>query len=565
MIVRALVTAALLAALASCPAEGPGAPTLDAVEPAQAETGAEVELTLRGQGFYLSAQQQLSGDEAIRVDARFRVILDGPLGSEQRRRVVLDEVTYVDATTLRATVPASIAVGRHDVLLFTPCGPAALDAGYEALPATTVFVDGGSSDVGSSDVVRSDVGLPDTAAPDTSLPDVLGPDVSDAGLPLEIIPSNGIDPTWLDETTASITVSANRRLNTDNGTSNGIPFPFFHVVTQQQDCGSEPVEIGVFAFAQLTVLEGATLRIIGSRAAAIVASGPVEVHGVIDASGGSGACPVLDLPTCAGPGGFPGGQSENPGEDGQGPGGGGGGFGDNQTDGLDEMGGGGGGHGGLGGEGGDETEAPFLLGGAGGTSYEGRDPLCGGSGGGGGGAGSLWDPAINTGAEGGGGGGALQLFSRDRISVSGSGAGINAGGGGGRGDKEDTYDDGAGGGGAGGTVLLEAPRVELLDGALLAANGGGGGGRSSRINVDPGDDGETGLLSDQSAAGGAGGGGEGGALADPDGQDGRDYRDGTCGGGGGAGQVHIITYDDAQFTNAGSVSPAPTTAALDLQ
>lgn len=71
---------------------------------------------------------------------------------------------------------------------------------------------------------------------------------------------------------------------------------------------------------------------------------------------------------------------------------------------------------------------------------------------------------------GGAGGGAVQIVSRTRISVLGTGAIDASGGGGGAGGATAA----GGGGGAGGAVLLEAPQV-VLDGAVIISTKGGSG------------------------------------------------------------------------------------------
>jgi hypothetical protein len=211
---------------------------------------------------------------------------------------------------------------------------------------------------------------------------------------------------------------------------------------------------GIWSLGDTTIASGATLRILGLNAAAIVSSGNLAVHGVIDARPADGSGNVCPEAASAGPGAGTGGvgcMSCGPGGDygawGNGPGGGAG-----YTDGPQSAGphieGGGAGHAGPGGAG---DNGAFAT--SGGASYD----AGGGSGGGAG-----------AGGGGGGGGGFVTLVAGYAITIGDGTAleGVNAGGCGGW---------GGGGGGSGGTIVLEAPFVQLQALGTLAANGGSGG------------------------------------------------------------------------------------------
>jgi hypothetical protein len=366
---------------------------------------------------------------------------------------------------------------------------------------------------------------------------------------LELVPSNGIDPGWLPGP-APLDATIDLVLDTDAGTIDGIASTGYHQVAAVDCGGGAIVGIGVFAFSTITIGDGVHVTAVGTRALALVSVGPIEIHGVIDASSGVG-CP--DPPRCAGPGGFAGGlyDAYNP-QVGFGPGGGGHGY---SADGPgNESGGGGGAACGSGGTGGDDGSGLYLPG-LGGTAYLAAAlvPLCGGSGGGAGGPASfVGDP----GSRGGGGGGAVQIVSATSVTIGSTVgvAGIRVAGGGGQGDKASTIDDGGGGGGAGGAILLEAPKIEV-DG-VLAANGGGGGGGYNNGAVAT--DGESGQLSATAAAGGPGvrRGGNGGAGATIGGEIAPGpVGDGGAGGGGGAGRIRLNTRSSAA-TIAGTLSPS---------
>ena len=305
---------------------------------------------------------------------------------------------------------------------------------------------------------------------------------------------------------------------------------------------------GVFVVKTFNIA-GGLLRIKGQNAFALMASGKIIVGGVIDATGGPGACPsntsTTKKPSCAGPGGYRGGcQQTNTVDDGFGPGRG---FAQKSY----PDGAGGGGHGGKGGNGGGKQH------GNGGSPYgPSLTALVGGSGGGGFGVGSM---TLKRSC-GGGGGGAVQLVSSSSIEV--VAKGINVGGGGG-----DYGDSNAGaGGGSGGLILLEAPVVSVKsvkDGVVLAANGGGGGAGGSS-----GAAGETGALSCSPAKGGTtpydAGGGNGGAGTNLNGAGGKACNWCKSGGGGGAaGRIRIHTAAGKASLGSGcATSPAPTTTAF---
>lgn len=289
--------------------------------------------------------------------------------------------------------------------------------------------------------------------------------------------------------------------------------------------------VAIFRFNDLTI--DAPIRLGGTHAIALVASGNVTINTIIDGR------PLTCAAPAAGPGGFVGGQISTTGS---GPGAlNGGEGGANNTDG-----GGGGGHGAGGGAGG----SPDGTKPAGGTAFGDAaiTVLRGGAGGGGGGDGG--------GPVGGGGGAALQIVAGGTITISATG-GINAGGCGG--ENAGGSDSGAGGG-AGGTILLEGLTVRIQ--GALAANGGGGG------NGGGGSPGEHGRLDRTPAAGGTGGdgqGGTGGAGTTPGGQPGAIGATRAGGGGGAIGRIRINTRSGtATIDGTAVMSPAltdiPTTA-----
>jgi hypothetical protein len=374
---------------------------------------------------------------------------------------------------------------------------------------------------------------------------------------LELVPSNAIDPAWVGSGTVPLNATSDLVIDTELGTitAAGVPLSgiVFHPIAAV-DCGNaKPIGIGVFSFTTITISDGVTVHAIGSRALAVVASGPIEIDGLLDVAGGT-TC--TDPPRCAGAGGFAGGLYDafNP-QAGDGPGGGGHGYSANGPG--DESGGGGGAGCGNGGAGGDAL-AMVYVGGAGGSPYQAAslEPLCGGSGGGAGGPASYTgDP----GERGGGGGGAVQLVSAVSVTIgstSAAASGVTAGGAGGQGDKAQTIDDGGGGGGGGGAILIEAPQITVAAGAVLAANGGGGaGGYNSGAIAN---DGVAGLLSAAVALGGTGlrPGGSGGAGATVRGEDAPGpIGDGGAGGGGGTGRIRLNSRTGT-CTIAGVVSPS---------
>ncbi len=260
--------------------------------------------------------------------------------------------------------------------------------------------------------------------------------------------------------------------------------------------------IAVFSFDVLTIPSGASLKVQGSRPAALLASGTITIAGTINANGGDGSNGAASAGTAgtAGPGASPGGAGgtvSGAGHNGSGLGAGSGG--------SSQHGGAGAGFGGVGGT------AQSVATGAG--PVNGVDPiltLSGGSGAGGEGGfpgGGLGSPS-SAGGAGGGGGGALEIGSLGTVVLTGSTITANGGDGG-----NDTnggglgISAGSGGGGSGGAILIHGSSILL--GSLQAAGGagsgttakggGGGGGRISFQAVfNPG-------ASGVSVAGGSGG------------------------------------------------------------
>ncbi len=384
-----------------------------------------------------------------------------------------------------------------------------------------------------------------------------------------LVPSNGIPASALTRSDIGRRITGTIIFNTDDGaiespTGDVLREPGlgvdpdlsidFSIVTQ--DGGPN---IGVFSLRTWVIESGVTVRARGNNAFALVAGEEIIVNGVIDVTGGDGACAPSfsfdDDAQCPGPGGLAGGgpnQAAN--------GAGAGGRGTGGGSGFAEGGGGGGGHRGRGGEGGVGATGNTENG-AGGDTFGSAAlvPLSGGGGGGGGGD----EPQVpgSRGGTGGGGGGAVQLVAGVAITIAPDGAvcGINAGGGGAGGADTSA---GGGGGGAGGGVLVEAPVVTLESGCVLAANGGSGSGASS------GDPGVVGQLSASPAPGSdgsnnrnSGDGGDGSADDEAQGEDGGSDTDEAGGGGGGSGAIRVNTFPDA-FSPQGTSSPRERTGTL---
>lgn len=284
------------------------------------------------------------------------------------------------------------------------------------------------------------------------------------------------------------------------------------------------------------------LRVTGPVPLAIVASEVVVIDGIVDAAA------RLDLP---GPGGFSGGDADQPAGRGPTAGAAGGG--------PPSGGGSGGGGAGRCGGGGDGGGAPKAAGGNAATAGWDLTPLFGGSGGGRGHV-PLPAPASSAGA-GGAGGGALQITSLGSISVSGA---VTVAGGGGRSGLA-SVEAAGGGAGSGGSLLLEAPEIRLASGGILTATGGGGGGGSGRGGA--GEDGSNGALRVDRAPGGAAGargggdGGDSGAGTELDGLPGGivNARGSLGGGGGGGAGCILVRTVDGTWQPAGSTSPTGAT------
>lgn len=501
-------------ALAGCGALSSADLTIDGVDPASGPNTTAVAVRIEGSGFHLPITTNLDHGTAV-VGTIDVTVGDTPL----------EDTTWQSEQLIEGTVPAGLAVGSYDV---------------------TVTI-GDQTDVSAGAY---------TVACALDCP--LGCDPSGTRC-MELVPSNGLDPAWVQAGTAPLAPTADVVIDTDTGTiTPAVAGVVYHQVAPVDCGGGALVGIGVFSFSSIAIPPGVTVRAVGANALALLSAGPIELAGVLDASGGqiTPACP--DPPRCPGPGGFFGGLYDafNP-EDGHGPGGGGHGY---SADGPgDESGGGGGATCGAGGRGGDVGDAAMPPG-LGGVPFGAPTivPLCGGAGGGAGGPASyLGDP----GSRGGGGGGAVQLVSAVSVAIeataAGAPSGITVAGGGGQGDKAATYDDGGGGGGAGGTILIEAPVISVDPGAVLAANGGGGGGGYNGGAIAT--DGTAGQLSNVAAPGGPGvrTGGTGAAGATLTGQDAQGPSgDGGAGGGGGAGRIRLDARDAMSVTLGGVVSPS---------
>lgn len=293
----------------------------------------------------------------------------------------------------------------------------------------------------------------------------------------------------------------------------------FRIAAQLDDSrlGAASPALGVFGFRSLKVAAGTTVRVIGTRAAALLTEGDLVVEGMITARATCDAgVPVA--------GGYASAAGPRPGASGPPYA-----CGVNNTRTCYAGGGGAG----FGTAGGDSDTRNAAKGGAAFPPLDGGTfTLFGGSGGGAGGEDQSKGPGSGA-VPGGVGGGALQFGANGSFVLSGV---LDACGCGGRGGA---------GGGAGGMIVIEAPSVKLAPTAIIAANGGGGGAFSNNP-VD-------GLLSGAQAIP-SNGGGRGGALSGAAGPGGNSQ---STGGGGSVGRVVLNSLSTAPLPDSGVLSPAP--------
>lgn len=288
-----------------------------------------------------------------------------------------------------------------------------------------------------------------------------------------------------------------------------------------------PPQIAVFHFHDIEIGSGATLRVTGARALALLGTGSINVLGTIDASGSNGTAGQTNSPGAggsAGPGGFDGGTFLTdmgcPGGNGSGRGPGAGTEGEcgasgNRGDNGDSNGSGAGG-GGSGCSAGGGAGGSFATSGQPGSpGASGMDGATGGNGpgvGGRGGAGCSSTPI---------GGFVAPTYGDERLEplYGGSGGGTggfggmgafggNGGNGGGLGGSSG-FGGGPGGGGGGGGAVLLCSDTEIIVAGGVNVRGGNAGTAGS------GDGGQMGskpVNSLQGPRGGGGGGGAGGAA-----------------------------------------------------
>lgn len=302
------------------------------------------------------------------------------------------------------------------------------------------------------------------------------------------------------------------------------------------------LNVAVLTVKSLTIADTVAMKVRGTAALAVVASGKIIVLGTIDARGyGPGGAGVLcnaatttSVPV-PGPGGSPG--SEGGEKIGAGAGNSG-----------DIGGGGGGGFAGAGGNGG--IVDSFENASVGGIVVPFPATLVGGFGGG---------RSVNN--HGAGGGGGVQLVSATSIQIGGGSAvgGINVGGCGGLGNNT----PGGSGAGSGGMILLQSPLVDVRASGALAANGGSGGAGGFRGNA-----GNLSSVAATTPASTTGGGGAGAAGATLQGGNGTlsntdPSSSPAGGGGGGAGYVRIENAAGTlDLVEGATISPAMGTTAV---
>jgi len=123
----ALLACALACARTSAP---PPPPAPAAVDPPGSYFGQPTLVRLRGAGFTLGAVQQLGGGGHIALQEDFRAFLG---------TAPLQDVRWVDSSTLLATVPASVPPGTYALSVQGPYGNGTVDGVFrvvDALPAS---------------------------------------------------------------------------------------------------------------------------------------------------------------------------------------------------------------------------------------------------------------------------------------------------------------------------------------------------------------------------------------------------------------------------------------------
>ena len=107
------VGAAALGTLAhGCAEQAPAAPEVVAISPAVGSASSATAITVTG-SFELVIKVSYRSAQRSAIDTAFTTRIGG---------VNAETTTYVDSTTLHATVPAGLPIGRHDVLVRSPAG-----------------------------------------------------------------------------------------------------------------------------------------------------------------------------------------------------------------------------------------------------------------------------------------------------------------------------------------------------------------------------------------------------------------------------------------------------------
>jgi hypothetical protein len=290
---------------------------------------------------------------------------------------------------------------------------------------------------------------------------------------------------------------------------------------------AQPVGPGLCVFAGATIDAPVNVRVTGTRALVLAATGTITIAHTIDLSGKStepGA--AGDTPNC-------GAQAGGNANGGGGGGGGGGGS-------FSTAGGPGNNSAGIGGN-------PSSLGNV--------SHVRGGCRGGAGGP-TVDAPAGSAGHS----GGAIYLASATKIVVTG---GIDASGaGGGHGVAAATGSSGGGGGASGGLIAFDTPQLDASTGMIWANGGGGGGGGGAGPLRSDGVDGYPSSAPATAAMGGGGGdggptggnGGAGGVFVAPGGP-GQPSSNGAGAGGGAGGQGYVLFYGTAASVGIQNISP----------
>lgn len=115
---RGITSVLVLLLWAGCGKQGSGRPVVELVSPSSTPAGTTPSVIVTGGSFFSNVAVDLSGESPAQIESEFSALLRVGEATD----VALEQVQWMNASTLSAVVPPGLAVGSYDLIVVGPTG-----------------------------------------------------------------------------------------------------------------------------------------------------------------------------------------------------------------------------------------------------------------------------------------------------------------------------------------------------------------------------------------------------------------------------------------------------------